>query len=847
MNARLTSLLHRWVKPVLVASGAVAVAIGLSGCPLDETLSLALIQFLNQLAQGSRGLGTVVQHMDLVVTVSPDEASRGASLVVTVYSPSLPNSGDVFFTGEGITAVRRADPPVMGEAKYDVQIAADAPLRPFIVEVDQPATQTSNVLTVPSGVAWFYVRKDDTANAPRLSGITAPGAMRGSPVTLGLTGSNFDSSMLVVPEDPGIAVFNPNIASSTSATALAPLLPEDALTGQVMFAVETTAGRSTSLPLEIGSGRSAPVLSGLFPNYAALGANTEVSLPARGLAGGLRVLAPGGLLQGNAMLPFTHLATQQFRPSGLPRSEFISIFSVGGTSNAVEFKVLPARSEGPRIRDETLTDLTAGVTNQIRIVWKNLLNDTEPQLFIGGVSEVSQPIISTTVLRAQDDPASDTSIVIFEVAPLDHATSLYLAARTPDGLTTNTAFLRVAPQPATLPFVSRAQIGRVPRGGSVVDTFYGERLSRIFAVSFSADHMSAEIIGPPTDTSVQIRISATSEAKLTGDALTSLQLRAPNKPGNYLSYIVDPGTGTGNEPHINLLTPNWVGEGGGSILWISGDNFAATSTVAFIPANSVDPYPNQRRFIDSHNLEQPYVFPRSTGSLGVRVVTPGVGQSNRADLEVIDFDFRTGPLANFTGDEPVVGATRSQMTVFGEHLFESGATTAIGLRTEAHGDVIVSGKFYPNPNAGSSGGTHEGVVELETIEPPAPVPAQGAPAYFTLRRADGLTTHPLAIKVASSPATGPFVTRVLSSDGMDLQRNGTRTMRILGRGLTGVTSIAFAQEGVTFGAITPISDTELNVSFTAAIDAVITGEAITTLQVSNGLQTSNDASFIVLP
>ena len=57
----------------------------------------------------------------------------------------------------------------------------------------------------------------------------------------------------------------------------------------------------------------------------------------------------------------------------------------------------------------------------------------------------------------------------------------------------------------------------------------------------------------------------------------------------------------------------------------------------------------------------------------------------------------------------------------------------IELRTEANGELIAVGIFYPNPNA-TSAGIHAGVVELQAVEPAAPVPQ-------SQRRRIALLTH----------------------------------------------------------------------------------------------------------
>jgi hypothetical protein len=860
MKIQIPSLLRRFFRPSLTVCMGLVITFGLTGC-----------DFLSLLFGLQAGGKTFFTYAPLSVTASLDEAPRGGGPIpVTLsYSPALPvfdgDSGvlklQVSVIGEdgnpapGISVSPESFEALQFQSPLTVQvtIAETAEARPFKIALK--ANDTTIVenpffemyVKLYDGSALFFVRTGAAA-APRLTGITGV-AQRGAQADVVFHGMNFDRTATFVSQY-GIPVTLTEDVGPGQVRALIPL-PLNIQTGELSFYVETAAGRSNRALLRVSAPRPPPFLAGLFPNYGAIGQETTVHVAGSGFVAGAMVVAEDGsevALSGSTALLSQFLLKQNFRPTELLVQQSVQVDSLGRSSNPREFNIDPADFRGPRIADVNPDTLIAGALNQVEITWENYTNESAPDLIGLPNERFAAPLNSGETLTAKERGASNRSVAILDVPPASSDGVFHLAARTAEGRNTNLFEMRVfTPNPGK-PFVQKAQLGRVGRDAEVIDTIVGERLAGVRQVRFFPPRFTAEVIpGTNTATSVQVRIRALEDAPLTGDERTVFVVETSAGRSNSVSYVLEAGGGTGSAPRIDLLAPNWVADGGGALLWIGGANFAPNSKLAFFPAGAGQPVETSLRIVDAYNLEQAFNFPAGNGSLAVQVVTPGAGQSNRVDFEVIDNNIRQGPQANFTGNEIVVGATRSQITVFGNHLYlEGGATTVIGLRTVADDELIALGIFYPNLSGASN---HAGVVELQAVEPAAPVPEGGARARFTLKRGDGLTTHPLEISVKSSPATGPFVTGVLATGGGHLRRGTTRTINIFGRRLTGVTDIFFSQPGVsvTAGGINVIDDSEIRVSFAAEADAVITGDQVTSLRVSNGAEVSNAASFIVLP
>jgi hypothetical protein len=704
-----------------------------------------------------------------------------------------------------------------------------------------------------NGAARFYVRNGAAPLAPRLTAVGAGVAPGGSGI-ISFLGSNFDAAATFVSED-GFSMMGSQdgLAGQVDATLT---LPANAPTGMRYSYAETAAGRSNRVALAVAAPREAPVLHGIFPNYAPIGRASEVQFGGEHFTTGAQVQVgqPENLLDGRlAVAASAFLLNQTFRPAGVPRTEPVRIDSLGRVVGPVDFFVQPAGFAGPRIRAIHTPDgdrLIAGALNPVSIEWRNLESSEEPDVIVLPNAQSAQPITSARLFPALDESPRPLSAGVLDVAAVTGPDTIFLAVRTDDGLTTNLVSLPVVPPPADKPFLRRTTLGRIARSGEVIDAVFGERLTGVNRVNFIGGGVRAEIVpGTVTDTSFQMRVTADATATLTGDRSTSFEVRTPRGFSNHLSYRVErAGSGGGNAPIIDIVAPNWIYDDFSLFgVTLHGANFEPDATEAiFSPASAVAEVDVTVEPFDRTSAH--LFFERGPGALpaalGLALSTPG-GQTSAGDLAVLDRATQQGPNpVSFTPNLVVRSGVKAQFgIVSGEGFFNETGVTFVWIPNPASPATNAIGTFYPERTVGSS---VRGVVEIDPFIAPGTTQVDGR---FLLRRADGLTTRAVRITVQAAPAPGTPVVRRVEISGTLSPGGGARSVALHGSNLTGASGVSFTSTGVTAGLITDITPdgTEVRTSFTVAPGSPVTGDALTGCILSTPAGISNTASFIISP
>jgi hypothetical protein len=491
-----------------------------------------------------------------------------------------------------------------------------------------------------------------------------------------------------------------------------------------------------------------------------------------------------------------------------------------------------------------------GALNPVTFEWVNMTNQEIPAVIVPPNSQHAQPIVSARLFPAMDLSPGRLSHGVLDVAPVTAADTIYIAVKNDDGLVTNLIPMPVVPPNPAKPFIRSAVHGRIARGGEVIDTVIGERLTGVSFVNFSTSQVRAEILpGTVTDTSFQMRVLSGGTTPLTGDRASWFEVRTPAGFSNHAIYRFERSDSAGGNPAIiDRVAPNWVyADVANASTHLLGANFVAGSTEAiFTPAGAVAS--SDVDLADDLNATVNYELGAAPlpPAIGLTISTTA-GQASAGDIAVLDRATQTGPEPmSFAPALTVPGGIRTQISVAsGDGLFNAAGTTVVWLPQEFSGASNVIGTFYPQVTAGAAA---RGVIEFH------PFLATGATLVsgrFMLVRADGLTSRAVPISISAAPASGPVVRRVVIGGSLagTLPPGSARTVRLEGVRLTGATAIVINAPGVTQTGMFSVSPdgTEILANFTADPTATLTGDGLTTCQVVTPAGTSPAVSFIVAP
>lgn len=869
MNTSAFPKLRRLLRGAGALVLAVLVSVSFTGC-------FDLLTFFYRVLGG----GDPNFHVPLMVQVAADEFAKGSTeLDATVtYTPALPVIGSISMApaslavsvldedgvaplGVTVTPASFAGASMASPLAIKVTVGNDASARPFKIVLSAFGKDSSE--TSESGLdenyhyrgsAFVFVRNAGGTAAPRLTGVEGnPEA--GGTLPVGFLGNNFDSTATFAPvqEVPGMLLTD--IAAVAAGHVTANLtLPENVPTGLLDFTVTTAAGQSNRARLIVTRARANPVLHGVFPNYAAAGRDSLVQFAGEDFLTGMIVDAnqPENLLDGSATTQSAFLLNQTFHPMGATRTEPVRVNSLGRLTAPADFLVKPAGFIGPRIKDITTPDraLVGGALNPVVFEWLNMDNQETPAVIAQPISQHAQPIVSARLFPSMDVSPGRLSHGVLDVAPVTAADTIYVAVENDDGLVTNLIAMTVTPPNPAKPFIRGAVHGRIARGGEVIDTVIGERLTGVNFVNFSTSQVQAEILpGTVTDTSFQMRVRSGGTTPLTGDRASWFEVRTPAGFSNHAIYRFERSDSAGGNPAIiDRVAPNWVySDAANGSIHLLGANFVDGTTEAiFTPAGAVAS--SDVNVEDRLNADVQYELGVGTlpAAIGLTISTTA-GQTSAGTIAVLDRATQTGPEpATFAPQLTVRHGIRTQISVAsGDGLFNAAGTTIVWLPQEFSGTSNVAGTFFPQVTVGAP---VRGVIEFD------PFLATGATQVagrFMLVRADGLTSRAVPITILAAPASGPVVRRVVigGSTAGTLPPGQARSVRLEGVRLDGATAILINAPGVTQAGMFSVSPdgTEILANFTADPTATLTGDGLTTCQVVTPAGTSPSVSFIVAP
>jgi len=270
--------------------------------------------------QGS-GVGTIA-------SVAPNTGAQGTVVPVTITGTGLALTSAVNVSGTGVTVSNVVDVSAT-TVTATFTIAANATLGARNVTVTTPAgTTNAGTFTVVA------------PPAPTLTSIAPSSELRGTSISVLLTGTNFvtGSTVVATPAATGFTISGVAVTSATAITATFTSTTAAAI-GSVNIAVVTPGGASNTLPFAI----TGPVLTSIAPasaNRSTTGLG--LTLTGTGLTGttSLNFSGNGISVSGLTVVSDTSVtATISIAAGATAGARNVTVTTPAGNSNAVTFTV----------------------------------------------------------------------------------------------------------------------------------------------------------------------------------------------------------------------------------------------------------------------------------------------------------------------------------------------------------------------------------------------------------------------------------------------------------------------------------------------------------------------------
>jgi hypothetical protein len=733
----------------------------------------------------------------------------------------------------------------------------------------------------------IYVRRAGAGPAPRLTALSPEAIRRPSTATVVIQGQHLAGLRQVqllragteidemIPPDQIVVREIRYDENTGTAQATLDVLPTAGL-GQVDLRVETASAFSYVLPLTIVE-TPPPEITALYPSEVRLnvpetilvrgplffaGSEVRIDPPGPGAGTAAVVTPPGSTLRDAQTLT----ARVRGTTTGLVR---VRVETLGGRAANTRPLLVNFQSDGLRIGRITPAQVVAGTQTQVMVELNGPVRPVNAVHLIPRSARGQAEIVPGTL------PQATRQLVRLDV-PDEAAGGVFdLALATTSGQTTNAVPIEVIAPPPDRPFVRRARYAQIAQGETTQREIVGERLSGALEVRFDPPVVTATIVPlggpfPPvqTDTILTVQLAAAPAGEITGNVRTTFRVRTPAGWSNEADFTVTPDTGPPRRsysPHLDRLFPNFVYPGPLKAHFIGlGELKGAPGPLVVAPAG-VAREPSLR-VLASHPHSELYALdmfvPEAAGATDTLMVSAmnGAGDAtNPFPLRVLGPQERRGP--EITGIEAFAPAfysdTITQFRLLGRNFGSPEAMTLVFTDATGRPPGLVPGlKVFP------SSGTRPDGLESVVVQFTTPPAAQDVTDLFAVA-VDGLESG-LAGEITRKvpPPTGPFI-RSLSrgeiarppivSDG-GLLSPGTILVAITGDRLENAERLEFDSAGLSAERFVPLngepnpSSNSFVVLITAAPDAELTGDALTTFRiVTTGNERSNTVGLIVKP
>ncbi len=328
--------------------------------------------------QGS-GVGTIA-------SVAPNTGAQGTVVPVTITGTGLALTSAVNVSGTGVTVSNVVDVSAT-TVTATFTIAANATLGARNVTVTTPAgTTNAGTFTVVA------------PPAPTLTSIAPSSELRGTSISVVLTGTNFvtGSTVVATPAATGFTISGVAVTSATAITATFTSTTAAAI-GSVNIAVVTPGGASNTLPFAI----TGPVLTSIAPasaNRSTTGLG--LTLTGTGLTGttSLNFSGNGISVSGLTVVSDTSVtATINIAAGATAGARNVTVTTPAGNSNAVTFTVTV-----PPAGLFSIAPITGarGTAQPVVLTGISLTGATAVNVSGGGITVSALTVVSDTQVNA---------------------------------------------------------------------------------------------------------------------------------------------------------------------------------------------------------------------------------------------------------------------------------------------------------------------------------------------------------------------------------------------------------------------------------------------------------------
>jgi len=362
--------------------------------------------------QGS-GVGTIA-------SITPTTGAQGMVVPVTITGTGLALTSAVNVSGTGVTVSNVVD------------VSATTVTATFTIAPTAALSARNVTVTTPAGTTNAGTFTVVAPPAPTLTSIAPSSELRGTSVSVLLTGTNFvtGSTVVVTPAATGFTISGVTVTSPTTITATFATTTAAAI-GSVNIEVVTPAGASNTLPFAI----TGPVLTSIAPASANRGTTgLVVTLTGTGLTGATSVNFSGGGIAVTTLTVNSDTsvsATINIAAGAAAGARNVTVTAPGGTSNAVTFTVTVPPAGLFSIAPNTGA---RGTAQPVVLTGISLTGATAVNVSGGGITVSALTVVSDTQVNAT-----------FTIAPTAALTARNVTVTTPTGTTTPVTFTVVNP------------------------------------------------------------------------------------------------------------------------------------------------------------------------------------------------------------------------------------------------------------------------------------------------------------------------------------------------------------------------------------------------------------------
>jgi hypothetical protein len=331
-----------------------------------------------------------------------------------------------------------------------------------------------------------------TVPAPTLISISPTSGVRGTSVSVTLTGTNLSGAQTINVSGAGVTVSNLTVVSATSLTATFTISSNAALTSRNVT-ITTPGGTTGSVTFTV----TGSTLASITPTSGQRGTSVPVTLSGTGLTGATAVNVSGGGITVSAVTVVNDsTVTAGFAISGIAAltGRAVSVTTPIGTTNTVQFTVTAATV--PTLASISPTSGARGTTVPVTLTGTNLNGATAVTISGGGVACTLSGTPTATTVNA--------SCVITAGAGM---TTRNVSVTTPSGTATLTGSFTV-----TGPTVSAITPTSGTHNTSVGVTISGSDLTGATSVTAGAGITASNIVVSPDGTQLTATFAITNGA-----------------------------------------------------------------------------------------------------------------------------------------------------------------------------------------------------------------------------------------------------------------------------------------------------------------------------------------------